>query len=92
MWQLGVGMLTGWVGLHLFLLAVLKAGGTAQIWHGVVWVAATFFGMWIVTGGQRTEDGGRAEGAGMRIRMKMKEVLGLRTEGLGTKSFVGGSR
>jgi len=92
MWQLGVGMLTGWVGLHLFLLAVLRAGGTVQIWHGVVWIGATFFGMWIVTGGQRTEDGGRAEGAGMRIRMKMKEVLGLRTEGLRTKSLVGGGR
>jgi len=92
MWQLGVGMLTGWVVLDLFLLAVLRAGGTVQIWHGVVWVTATFFGMWIVTGGQRTEDGGRAEGAGIRIMMKMKEVLGLRTEGLGTKSLVGGGR
>jgi len=92
MWQLGVGMLTGWVVLDLFLLAVLRSGGTIQTWHGVVWIGATFFGVSIVTGGQRTGGRGRAEGAGIRIMMKMKEVLGLRTEGLGTKSLVGGGR
>ena len=92
MWQLGVGMLTGWVVLDLFLLAVLRSGGTIQTWHGVVWIGATFFGVSIVTGGQRTGGRGRAEGAGIRIMMKMKEVLGLGTGGLRTKSLVGGRR
>lgn len=85
-------MLTGWVVLDLFLLAVLKHGGRIESWHAVVWVGATFFGTLLVGSGQWAVGGGRAEGAGIRIMMKMKEVLGLGTGGLRTKSLVGGGQ
>lgn len=78
-------MLTGWVCLYLFLVYVLTHGGKIQGWHAAIWVGATFVGTLLV-------GGGLAEGAGITIRIKMKEVLGLRTEGLRTKSLVGGRR
>ena len=40
-WPLGVGMLTGWVCLYLFLVYVLTHGGKIQGWHAGVWVLAT---------------------------------------------------
>ena len=59
-------MLTGWVCLYLFLVYVLTHGGKIQGWHSVIWIAATFVGMFAVIGiqgsvggGRRTEDGGR---------------------------------
>jgi hypothetical protein len=57
-------MLTGWVGLHLFLLAVLKSGGRIEGWHAVVWILATFLGMWIGLSGRREveKEQGRKEG------------------------------
>lgn len=60
LWPLGVGMLTGWVCLYLFLVYVLTHGGKIQGWHAGVWVVVTFVGTWIVVRGQRTEDGGRS--------------------------------
>ena len=59
LWPLGVGMLTGWVCLYLFLVYVLAHGGKIQGWHSLVWVLATFLGTWIVARGQGVEDGGQ---------------------------------
>ena len=60
LWPLGVGMLTGWTCLYLFLVYVLMHGGKIQGWHAGVWVLTTFLGTWIVARGPRTEDGGRS--------------------------------
>ena len=54
-WPLGMGMLTGWVCLYLFLVYVLTHGGKIQGWHAVVWVLATYLGTWIALQGVRTE-------------------------------------
>ena len=54
-WPLGVGMLTGWVCLYLFLVYVLTHGGKIQGWHAGVWVLATYLGTWIALQGVRTE-------------------------------------
>jgi len=74
LWPLGVGMLTGWVSLYLFLVYVLTHGGRIQGWHAGFWVLTTFLGTWIVARGQRaggmgqmSEGGGRkTEGEGQR--------------------------
>ena len=64
-WPLGVGMLTGWVCLYLFLVYVLTHGGKIQGWHVGVWVLTTFLGTWITIRGQRAEDRGQmSEGGG----------------------------
>lgn len=82
LWPLGVGMLTGWLVLDLFLLAVLKAGGAVQIWHGGVWVAATFGGTWAATSGRKTGTGGRwvvagiLTGVGLALPVLFSWVLG----------------
>jgi len=75
LWPLGVGMLTGWVCLYLFLVYVLTHGGKIQGWHSLVWVPATFLGTWIVARGQR------AGGMG-----QMSEGGGRKTEGEGQKT------
>jgi len=73
-------MLTGWVCLYLFLVFVLTHGGKIQGWHGFVWGAATFAGIFVAVGGQKsvvvgqmsedrgqqTEDGGRCTAGGRR--------------------------
>ena len=74
LWPLGVGMLTGWVCLYLFLVYVLTHGGKIQGWHAGVWVLTTFLGTWIVAReqmaggwGQISEGGGRkTEGEGQK--------------------------
>jgi len=73
-WPLGVGMLTGWACVYLFLVYVLTHGGRIQGWHAWVWVLATFLGTWIVAReqmaggrGQLSEGGGRKmEGEGQK--------------------------
>ena len=64
LWPLGVGMLTGWVCLYLFLVYVLTHGGKIQGWHTLIWVVATFLGTILVQGweGEKVEVGeGKAE-------------------------------
>ena len=79
LWPLGVGMLTGWTCLYLFLVYVLTHGGKIQGWHAGVWVLATFLGTWIVARGQGVEDRGQ-----------MSEGGGQKTEGEGQKTEDGG--
>ena len=50
LWPLGVGMLTGWVCLYLFLVYVLTHGGKIQGWHAGIWILATFVGTMLVLG------------------------------------------
>ena len=78
-WPLGMGMLTGWVCLYLFLVYVLTHGGKIQGWHAGVWVLATYLGTWITIRGQRAEDRGQ-----------MSEGGGRKTEGEGQKTEDGG--
>jgi hypothetical protein len=59
-WPLGVGMLTGWVCLYLFLVYVLTHGGRIQGWHAGVWVLTTYLGTWIAFRGERTDDEDRS--------------------------------
>ena len=67
-WPLGVGMLTGWTCLYLFLVYVLTHGGKIQGWHAGVWVMATFLGTWIAVRGQRAGGRGQmSEGGGRSI-------------------------
>ena len=79
LWPLGVGMLTGWVCLYLFLVYVLTHGGRIQGWHAGVWLLATYLGTWIALQGQRA--GGRGQ---------MSEGGGRKTEGEGQKTEDGG--
>ena len=81
LWPLGVGMLTGWTCLYLFMVYVLTHGGKIQGWHAGVWVMATFLGTWIVARGQR------AGGMG-----QMSEGGGRKTEGGGRKTEGEGQR
>ena len=78
-WPLGVGMLTGWVCLYLFLVYVLTHGGKIQGWHAGVWVLTTFLGTWIVARGQMA--GGRGQ---------ISEGGGRKPEGEGQKTEDGG--
>jgi hypothetical protein len=78
-WPLGVGMLTGWVCLYLFLVYVLNHGGRIQGWHAGIWVMATFLGTWIAVRGQGVVDGGQ-----------MSEGGGRKTEGEGQRTKDGG--
>jgi hypothetical protein len=86
-------MLTGWVVLNLFLLAVLKSGGQIEGWHVVVWIAATFGGTWVAIGGRREVErvnqagSGRCEGERPKISgtdhcVKIKIALALTCVGL----------
>ena len=59
-------MLTGWVVLDLFLLAVLKNGGRIESWHAGIWITATLVGVWIASGVRKTEDGGQISEDGGR--------------------------
>ena len=79
LWPLGVGMLTGWTCLYLFIVYVLTHGGMIQGWHAGVRVLATFLGTWVVARGQGVEDGGQ-----------MSEGGGRKTEGEGQKTEDGG--
>ena len=79
LWPLGVGMLTGWVCLYLFLVYVLTHGGRIQGWHAGVWVLTTYLGTWIAIRGQRAEDRGQ-----------MSECGGRKKEGEGQKTEDGG--
>ena len=79
LWPLGVGMLTGWVCLYLFLVYVLNHGGRIQGWHAGIWVMATFLGTWIAVRGQGVVDGGQ-----------MSEGGGRKTEGEGQRTEDGG--
>jgi hypothetical protein len=63
---LGVGILTGWTCLYLFIVYVLTHGGMIQGWHAGVWVLATFLGTWLVARGQGVEDGGQISKDGNR--------------------------
>jgi len=64
LWPLGVGMLTGWVSLYLFLVYALMHGGKIQAWHSVVWIVATFGGMLLVGSGKREVEGGKIQDGG----------------------------
>jgi hypothetical protein len=67
LWPLGVGMLVGWVCLYLFLIHELTHGGKIQMWHGVIWLVATFVGVWVVVGSRQSVGGGwKSEGGGQR--------------------------
>jgi len=78
-WPLGVGMLTGWVCLYLFLVYVLTHGGKIQGWHAGVWVLGAYLGAWIALRGQRAEGSERMVESGRR-----------ETEGEGQKTEDGG--
>jgi len=75
LWPLGVGMLTGWTCLYLFLVYVLTHGGKIQGWHAGVWVLATYLGSWIAIRGERAGEGARVTESGRR-----------KTEGEGQKA------
>ena len=66
LWPLGVGMLTGWTCLYLFLVYVLTHGGRIQGWHAGVWVLATYLCTWIAIRGERAEDRARIMESGRR--------------------------
>ena len=57
LWPLGVGMLTGWVCLYLFLVYVLTHGGKIQGWQSVVWVLGTLGGVIAVVGSRKSVAG-----------------------------------
>ena len=67
-WPLGVGMLTGWVTLYLFLVYVLTHGGKIQGWQSVVWVLGTL-------GGTIAAVGGRWSVAGIIYQLRISLTL-----------------
>jgi hypothetical protein len=67
-WPLGVGMLTGWVCLYLFLVYVLTHGGKIQGWQSVVWVLGTL-------GGTIAAFSGRGSVAGIIYRLRISLSL-----------------
>lgn len=55
LWPLGVGMLTGWVCLFLFLAQILIHGVKKQSWHRIILVIVAFVGIWISIRLQKSE-------------------------------------